>query len=316
MSIDVLRNPSDAEPKIFLSGALALFVHILFIVMMVFGLSWKNDPPEGMVVELWSELPKPISEPVAPTKPSKPSPPPEPIKPKPVEPPKHQEQVKPEPVKLEPTKPAPEKPTAAPKDITPPVKKPDIEIKQKPESVKEVKPDLEELKKKEEAEKIKKLEEQKQELEKKKALEQQKEAEKQKELQKQKELAAQKQKEQEAREAKARREAETQKAAQQAAARKQVAGEIEKYKAMIQAKIRSRTVMPPDLPGNPKVEFIVTLLPGGDILDVRLSKSSGHAVFDSTVERAIFLSKPLPLPPDPALFKEFRVLKIEVHYRE
>ena len=132
---------------------------------------------------------------------------------------------------------------------------------------------------------------------------------KQQELQKQKELAAQKQKEQEA---KARRDAE----AQQAAARNQLASEIGKYRALIQSKIRSRTVMPPDLPGNPKVEFIVTLLPGGDILDVRLSKSSGHAVFDSAVERAIFLSKPLPLPPDPALFKEFRILKIEVHYRE
>jgi len=314
MSIDVLRNPPDSEPKKFLSGALALSVHILFIVMMVFGLSWKSHPPEGMVVELWSELPKPISEPVTPAKPSKPVP--EPVKAKPVEPPKHLEPVKPEPAKSEPIKPAP-----VPKDITPPVKKPEIELKQKPEPIKEIKPDLEELKKKEEAEKLKKLEEQKkeqerkQELEKKKALEQQKEIEKQKELQKQKELAAQKQKEQEAKEAKARREAEAQRAAQQAAAGR-LAGEIEKYKAMIRAKIRSRTVMPPDLPGNPKVEFMVTLLPGGDVLDVRLSKSSGHPVFDSAVERAIFLSKPLPVPPDPVLFKDFRALNIEVHYRE
>lgn len=46
--------------------------------------------------------------------------------------------------------------------------------------------------------------------------------------------------------------------------------------------------MPPDLPGNPVAEFNVTLLPGGDILDVRLSKSSGHAAFDNAVERAIF----------------------------
>ena len=74
--------------------------------------------------------------------------------------------------------------------------------------------------------------------------------------------------------------------------------------------------MPPDLPGNPVAEFSVTLLPGGDILDVKLSKSSGHAAFDSAVERAIFLSKPLPLPPDPALFNEFRNLNITVHYRE
>jgi len=108
----------------------------------------------------------------------------------------------------------------------------------------------------------------------------------------------------------------SQRAAQQAAARNQVTSEIGKYKALIGAKIRSRTVMPPDLPGNPVVEFNITLLPGGDILDVKLIRSSGHASFDSAVERAIFLSKPLPLPPDPALFNEFRNLNIKVHYRE
>ena len=146
-------------------------------------------------------------------------------------------------------------------------------------------------------------------------MDKQKELEKQKEPQKQKEkdLAAQQQRE---REAKAQREADAQRAAQQAAARNQVTNEISKYKALILAKIKSRIVMPPDLPGNPVAEFNVTLLPGGDILDVRLSKSSGHAAFDNAVERAIFLSKPLPLPPDPALFNEFRNLNITVHYRE
>jgi colicin import membrane protein len=57
-------------------------------------------------------------------------------------------------------------------------------------------------------------------------------------------------------------------------------------------------------------------LPGGDILDVRLRKSSGYPAFDSAVERAIHLSKPLPLPPDPALFNEFRNLNVIVHYLE
>jgi colicin import membrane protein len=85
---------------------------------------------------------------------------------------------------------------------------------------------------------------------------------------------------------------------------------------MIKAKIRSRVVMPPDLPGNPKVEFDVTLLPGGDILDVRLRRSSGYPAFDSAVERAIHLSKPLPLPSDPALFNRFRNLDVTVHYLE
>ena len=183
-----------------------------------------------------------------------------------------------------------------------------------------------ELEKKKELDKQKELEKQKElarqkELEKQKEIEKQRELDKQKEVARQKELQLQKEREQAAQRqreqaAKAQREAEAQRAAQQAAARNQVTNEISKYKAMILAKIRSRIVMPPDLPGNPVVEFNVTLLPGGDILDVRLSKSSGHAVFDSAVERAIHLSKPLPIPPDPALFNEFRNLNITVHYRE
>lgn len=303
MSINVLHFHSYSEPKKFLSGALALLMHIMFIAMMVFGLSWKNQPPEGMIIDLWSELPKPVQEPVASREPSKAIPPSEPLKPKPIEPPKPEVPIKPESSKQ----------TTSPKEITPPIKKPDIELKQKPEPIKEIKPNLEDLKKKELEERLKKIESQKKEQEQKQELEKKQALEKQKEIEKQKELAAQKQKEQEA---KARRDAEARHAAQQVAARNQIAGEIAKYKAMILAKIRSRIVMPPDLPGNPVVEFKVTLLPGGDILDVKLSKSSGYSAFDSAVERAIFLSKPLPLPPDPALFNEFRNLNITVHYRE
>ena len=94
------------------------------------------------------------------------------------------------------------------------------------------------------------------------------------------------------------------------------AGLVNEYKAKIYSKIRSRIVTPPNLPGDPVVEFEVILLPGGDILEVKLKKSSGFAVFDSAVERAIHLSKPLPLPPDPTLFGKFRELNIPVHYRE
>lgn len=152
---------------------------------------------------------------------------------------------------------------------------------------------------------------------------------KEKELkaQKEKELKAQKEKEKELKDQQARVAAEvaqlqreqqeaSSKAQAQAAAQSRVANEIDEYKARILAKIKRHIVMPPDLPGNPVAEFDVTLLPGGDILDVKLRKSSGFAAFDSAVERAIFLSKPLPLPPDPALFPKFRNLNLKVHYRE
>ncbi|MBA2658751.1 MAG: cell envelope integrity protein TolA [Nitrosospira sp.] len=152
---------------------------------------------------------------------------------------------------------------------------------------------------------------------------------KEKELkaQKEKELKAQKEKEKELKDQQARVAAEvaqlqreqqeaSSKAQAQAAAQSRVANEIDEYKARILAKIKRHIVMPPDLPGNPVAEFDVTLLPGGDVLEVKLRKSSGFAAFDSAVERAIFLSKPLPLPPDPALFPKFRNLNLKVHYRE
>ena len=100
------------------------------------------------------------------------------------------------------------------------------------------------------------------------------------------------------------------------AAQARVASEIAEYKARILAKIRRNIVMPPDMIDNPVVEFDVTLLPGGDILDVKLRASSGIPAFDSAVERGIMLAQPLPLPPDPAMFSKFRNLNVKVHYRE
>lgn len=91
---------------------------------------------------------------------------------------------------------------------------------------------------------------------------------------------------------------------------------IDEYKAKILAKIKSRIVLPLDLPHDPVAEFDVTLLPGGEILDVKMRKSSGYITFDRAVERAIVLSRPLPLPPDPRLFPSFRNLSLKVHYLE
>ncbi len=291
-----------------MAGVLALLVHVIFVVFMFFGLNWKTQPPEGMVVDLWQDMPQPV-----------------------------QTTVKQPPVKKEeplqpksPQMPAAEK-SSPPKTTSPsPNKKPEIVPNEKKEELKpvakketneELKKDIEleqqKQKEKEEAERVKQneLKKQKEKEEAEKAKENELRKQKEKEeaakaeaqrLQREKEL--QQQREQEALAA--------QREAQQAAERARIMSEIDKYRAMILAKVRSRIVMPPDLPGNPVTEFSVTLLPGGDILDVQLRRSSGYASFDSAVERAIFLAKPLPLPPNPALFKDFRNLKITVHYLE
>lgn len=71
----------------------------------------------------------------------------------------------------------------------------------------------------------------------------------------------------------------------------------------IRAKIRGNIILPRDIPGNPEAIFDVTLLPTGEVLTVRKTKSSGHPGYDDAVERAITKSSPLPLPDDRSLFQ-------------
>lgn len=101
-------------------------------------------------------------------------------------------------------------------------------------------------------------------------------------------------------------EMERQRAAQAAAGDKLV----NEYVARISSKIRHNIVMPPDVPDTARAEFDVTLLPGGSVLDARLTKSSGNPAYDAAVERAILKSQPLPLPPDATLFNRFRQLHL------
>ena len=70
-------------------------------------------------------------------------------------------------------------------------------------------------------------------------------------------------------------------------------------------------VMPPNIQGNPEAEFDVVLLPGGEVLSATLKRASGNAAYDSAVERAIQKAAPLPLPPDPAMFRDFRELNLK-----
>jgi len=107
----------------------------------------------------------------------------------------------------------------------------------------------------------------------------------------------------------ARREAQAARAAQQAADAKAAAaavkGEVDKYTGLIRSKIRRYIVMPPDVEDDAEAEFIVTLLPTGELLDVKQVKPSGNGAYDTAVERAINKAQPLPLPQDEAARKQF-----------
>lgn len=66
--------------------------------------------------------------------------------------------------------------------------------------------------------------------------------------------------------------------------------------ARIQAKVKGNVILPTEVPGNPTAEFDVTQLPTGEIIDVKLRRSSGVPAYDDAVERAILKSSPLPRP--------------------
>jgi colicin import membrane protein len=90
------------------------------------------------------------------------------------------------------------------------------------------------------------------------------------------------------------------------------ATQVGRYQDLIRNKIRRNIVMPPDVPDTAKAEFKVTLLPGGDVMEVRLLKSSGNAAYDNAAERAIYKAQPLPMPADEGLQKTFRELRLTI----
>ena len=96
------------------------------------------------------------------------------------------------------------------------------------------------------------------------------------------------------------------KAAQSASARSKATAD---YIGKIKGKIKGNLMLPPDIRGNPEAVFDVVQLPSGEILSVKLKKSSGHAAYDSAIERAIHKSSPLPKPEQGDLFSRALELK-------
>ncbi|HYS51942.1 MAG TPA: TonB C-terminal domain-containing protein [Burkholderiales bacterium] len=82
------------------------------------------------------------------------------------------------------------------------------------------------------------------------------------------------------------------------------AGYIDK----IRTKIKTHIVPPSEIKGNPEVVFNIVQLPTGEVLTVRLVRTSGNALLDSAVERAILKSSPLPKPDRPEQWlREFNI---------
>lgn len=86
---------------------------------------------------------------------------------------------------------------------------------------------------------------------------------------------------------------------------------VDEYRSKIQAKVRAHVNKTLCAEGNPQLVFEVNLLPTGELGGPpKLLRASGHSACDDAVERAIIASQPLPLPSEPALFTQFRNLKL------
>ncbi len=296
------QPPHYDEPTSKTALALSAAVHAVLVAALFFGVQWRNEQPGGAPVDVY------FGNPAASPPPPRPAPAPEPA-----------------PVPEQKPLPKPE-----PKAVETPKIDPQIAIKDKERREKEEKEKLEkERLEKEKAEKLKKKLEEEQK---------QKEEEKKKREQKEKEAlredAIAKELERDLKQAREHRSSETVRGLQSAldaelkglrgspngsptgnsSGSKASAGNAssrgkDAYIVKIRDKIRGNTVLPPGIQGNPEAVFKVTQLPSGEIIDIKLSKSSGNKALDEAIERAIKKSDPLPLPDQPNLFE--RVLELK-----
>lgn len=83
----------------------------------------------------------------------------------------------------------------------------------------------------------------------------------------------------------------------------------DKIRSKIRPNIESRVAE--QVVDNPEAIFDVTLLPTGEVLNVRRTKSSGNRNYDEAVERAISRSSPLPKPDPPGVLPR----QVELRFR-
>ena len=279
----ILERPEEPGRKFALT--FTILVHAGLLAVLFFGVQWKRSQPDVVEVELWSSRPTPAVQ-AAP-------PPPPPL-------PEEKPEPKPEP------KPQPK---AEPKPEPPPPKKPDIAIKEekkppkpepkksepepkKPDPKPEPKPEPKKLEPKPEPKPEPKKSEVKPEP-------------------KAPDFSEMLKREAAERSPRPNNSQQMAKAAAAEAEQRAAAGKkgLQDYAAKIRQKVKGNISLPPNIQGNPEAIFEVNQLPTGEVLEVKLRRSSGIASLDAAIERAILKSSPLPKPDDPALFQ--RTLEIK-----
>jgi colicin import membrane protein len=321
------------EPGWAASWALAIAVHAVFFAFLYFGVSWRPKLQSPLSAELWSELP-PVRQ--APSKPR--------VEPR-SEPPPPPPQAAVPPPKPEPAPP----PAPAAKAAPPAPSKTDIELKERARQLQEhklqEKKAAEEERRRQalarKEEEKRQREEQKRLKEEARAQEEQRRREEKARLEQERREAEERRREDERRAEQARREQEArlereaearrtaildeqqklaaaarERAAVEAKQRREAeetaarARELETWKTRIHDRIKSKLVLPPNVPDSARAEYSMTIIPGGEVLAVKLRRTSGFPAYDAAIERAINAAAPLPVPGDPELFQQMRELNL------
>jgi colicin import membrane protein len=96
------------------------------------------------------------------------------------------------------------------------------------------------------------------------------------------------------------------------ASAKQNQSEIDKYRALIVQAIQQNWIVPDSIDKELSCELSIQVGPGGAVLSVQIARSSGNAGLDNSARTAVLRASPLPVPQDPALFDQFRQLRLTV----
>ena len=92
----------------------------------------------------------------------------------------------------------------------------------------------------------------------------------------------------------------------------QVAGEVDRYKALIIGAISRQWILPESAQKGTSSEFRIRLAPDGSVLEVTLTRGSGDPLLDRSAQSAIYKASPLPVPTDQQAFNIFRDIILTV----
>lgn len=101
-------------------------------------------------------------------------------------------------------------------------------------------------------------------------------------------------------------------ARQNAADQARIAGEVDKYKALILNAIGRNWILPENVDSSLSSQFRIRLAPDGSVVDVTLTQSSGDPLLDRSAQTAIRKASPLPVPTDAETFNIFRDISLTV----